>query len=85
MAPPRRSSATPGPGTPRSLLGLATLGLLICLAGSGPAVPAVQPEADARKTEAELQAVKAEIERVTRQVSEEQVERDYLGSAASVQ
>ncbi|MBV8806045.1 MAG: peptidoglycan DD-metalloendopeptidase family protein [Sinobacteraceae bacterium] len=52
--------------------------MLICLAGSGPAVPAVQPEADARKTEAELQAVKAEIERVTRQVSEEQVERDKV-------
>ena len=78
MAPRRRSSAIPGPGTPRSLLGLATVGLLICLAGSGPAVPAVQPEADARKTEAELQAVKAEIERVTRQVSEEQVERDKV-------
>jgi murein hydrolase activator len=39
---------------------------------------AAQPEADARKTEAELQAVKSEIERVTRQVGEEQVERDKL-------
>jgi murein hydrolase activator len=78
MAPPGRSSAKPGPGNPRSLLGLGTLGLLICLGSSGLAVPAVQPEADARKTEAELQAVKAEIERVTRQVSEEQVERDKV-------
>lgn len=78
MAPPGRSSAKPGSGNPRSLLGLGTLGLLICLGSSGLAVPAVQPEADARKTEAELQAVKAEIERVTRQVSEEQVERDKV-------
>ena len=78
MAPPGRSSAKPGLGNPRSLLGLGALGLLICLGGSGLAVPAVQPEADARKTEAELQAVKAEIERVTRQVSEEQVERDKV-------
>jgi septal ring factor EnvC (AmiA/AmiB activator) len=37
-----------------------------------------KPEADARKTEAELSAVKAEIERVTREVSESQVERDRL-------
>ena len=36
------------------------------------------PETDARKAEAELQAVKAEIERITRQVSAEQVERDRL-------
>jgi septal ring factor EnvC (AmiA/AmiB activator) len=42
------------------------------------ALPAAQPEADARKTQAELQAVKSEIERVTRQVSTEQVERDRL-------
>jgi len=44
----------------------------------GAAVPAVQSGSDARKTEAELQAVKSEIERVTRQVSEEQVEKDRL-------
>jgi len=53
--------------------------LLLLSAAGRPAVPApppAQPEADARKTEAELQAVKAEIERVTRQVSEEQVEKD---------
>src|ERR1700736_599224 len=62
----------------RSLFGPATLTLLVLLGGWDPAVPAVQPEADARKTEAELQAVKSEIERVTRQVSEEQVERDKL-------
>lgn len=56
----------------------AALGLLVLFGGRELAVPAVQPEADARKTEAELQAVKSEIERVTRQVSEEQVERDKL-------
>ena len=39
---------------------------------------ATKPEADAKKAESELQAVKSEIERVTRQVSEEQVERDRL-------
>jgi septal ring factor EnvC (AmiA/AmiB activator) len=56
----------------------AALGLLVLSGGWGQEAPAVQPEADARKTEAELQAVKSEIERVTRQVSEEQVERDKL-------
>ncbi|HWX75276.1 MAG TPA: peptidoglycan DD-metalloendopeptidase family protein [Solirubrobacteraceae bacterium] len=39
---------------------------------------ATRPEADAKKAESELQAVKSEIERVSRQVSEEQVERDRL-------
>src|SRR5882724_6053157 len=57
---------------------VAALGLLLLSGGWGQEAPAVQPEADARKTEAELQAVKSEIERVTRQVSEEQVERDKL-------
>ncbi|HLJ37547.1 MAG TPA: peptidoglycan DD-metalloendopeptidase family protein [Steroidobacteraceae bacterium] len=53
--------------------------------GLPPAAPAAasasgpsKPEADARKAEAELQSVKAEIERITRQVSGEQVERDRL-------
>jgi len=44
----------------------------------GATVPAAQTDTDARKTEAELQSVKSEIERVTRQVSEEQVEKDKL-------
>jgi septal ring factor EnvC (AmiA/AmiB activator) len=61
---------------------LSTLGscsaLLMLWGFWGLAVPAAQPEADTRKAEAELQAVKAEIERVTRQVSEEQVERDKV-------
>src|SRR5262245_37991814 len=62
----------------RPLLGLQLLVSLIFSAGWGLAVPATQPEADARKAEADLQAVKAEIERVTRQVSDEQVERDKV-------
>ena len=56
-------------------VGLAGVLLTLC---AGEAAPAAQPEASARKTEAELQAVKAEIERVTKQVSDEQVERDRL-------
>ena len=63
---------------PRLLTGAGLLVLLALGAGPTPALAAVQPEADARKTEAELQAVKSEIERVSRQVSEEQVERDRL-------
>ena len=50
------------------------LALTLC-AGSAAAAP---PDSDARKAEAELQSVKSEIERVTRQVGEEQVERDRL-------
>src|SRR5215472_3518844 len=61
--------------------GLAALTLLAAgLAGlAGAAGPRPEkPEADARKAEAELSAVKSEIERVTRQVSDAQVERDRL-------
>jgi murein hydrolase activator len=39
---------------------------------------AEKPPADARRTEAQLKALKAEIERVTGQVSRDQVERDRL-------
>jgi murein hydrolase activator len=52
--------------------------LLVALLGAWPGLPATQSSADARKTEAELQAVKAEIERISRQVSTEQVERDRM-------
>ena len=56
---------------------MAALGL--CLAsGLLGAAPAARPEADTKKTEAQLEAVKAEIERITREVSAEQVERDRL-------
>jgi septal ring factor EnvC (AmiA/AmiB activator) len=61
----------------RPLIGAIVSVLMLC-GGLGTAVPAAQSEADARKTEVELQAVKAEIERVSRQVSEEQVARDRL-------
>jgi murein hydrolase activator len=41
------------------------------------AAPA-RPETDARKAEEQLESVKSEIERITREVSAEQVERDRL-------
>jgi septal ring factor EnvC (AmiA/AmiB activator) len=55
-----------------------TLALMVLGNAPLPGAPAPHPEADARKAEAELQAVKSEIERITRQVSTEQVERDRL-------
>jgi septal ring factor EnvC (AmiA/AmiB activator) len=58
--------------------GRAILAMLALCGGAGPGVWAAQSEADARKTEAQLQAVKSEIERVSRQVSDEQVARDRL-------
>jgi septal ring factor EnvC (AmiA/AmiB activator) len=66
-------------GTRRRLgrLGCVLLGGALAggvLAGAPPA----HPEADARKAEEQLQAVRSEIERVTREVSAEQVERDRL-------
>jgi septal ring factor EnvC (AmiA/AmiB activator) len=42
------------------------------------AKPATRPENDAKKAESELQNVKSEIERITKEVSGEQVERDRL-------
>lgn len=54
------------------------LALMVLGSAALPAAPAAHPETDARKAEAELQAVKSEIERITRQVSAEQVERDRL-------
>jgi murein hydrolase activator len=51
---------------------------LVLLGSAALATPAPRPEGDARKTEAQLEAVKAEIERITREVSAEQVERDRL-------
>ena len=53
--------------------------VLLCALATAPAAGAPQhPESDARKAEADLREVKSEIERITRQVSEEQVERDRL-------
>jgi septal ring factor EnvC (AmiA/AmiB activator) len=54
------------------------LTILVLCGAVSPGAPAVQSEADARKTEAELQAVKSEIERVTKQVGDEQVAKDRL-------
>ena len=66
-------------GTSRAAVGLlAALGLV--WTGSAPRA-APRPEADTQKTEARLEAVKAEIERITREVSAEQVERDRLTGA----
>jgi murein hydrolase activator len=62
---------SPFPVVPRLLLAL------LAALGSG-AHAAAQPESDARKAEAELQSVKSEIERATRQLTDDQVERDRL-------
>jgi septal ring factor EnvC (AmiA/AmiB activator) len=75
--------SAPGlPSTPRRPRGAgrglpALLGLLL-VSCALPAAAAAPTEADARKTEEQLQAVRSEIERITREVSEEQVERDRL-------
>jgi murein hydrolase activator len=57
-------------------LGCLLLGCLLAAPYRGQAAPAPPPEA--RKAESELEAVKSEIERITREVSEAQVERDRL-------
>ncbi len=57
---------------------LAGLALVATVASSLPARSANRTETDAKKTESQLQAVKSEIDRITRQVSGEQVERDRL-------
>jgi murein hydrolase activator len=73
-------SGTPGRRCPaRRLPRLALACALLVLARSAPAAAAAtHPEADARKAEEQLEAVKSEIERITREVSVEQVERDRL-------
>ena len=62
-----------------TLLAIAALAVAPLAAAPVFAAPAAaaRPD-DARKAEQQLQAVKAEIERVTREVSAEQVERDRL-------
>ena len=54
------------------------LGLALAALWSVSGLAAPRPEGDTRKTEAQLEAVKAQIERITREVSAEQVERDRL-------
>jgi septal ring factor EnvC (AmiA/AmiB activator) len=69
----------PGFRSRRALLARA-VAVLLAVAAVGPApAAATHPEAaEARKAEEQLQAVKSEIERITREVSAEQVERDRL-------
>ena len=68
------------PGLPGARLRAFALVLLLSVSPCPGAPAGGRPEADAKKTEAELQAVKAEIERITREVSAEQVERDRLAT-----
>jgi septal ring factor EnvC (AmiA/AmiB activator) len=68
-------------GTHYSDLPCALLFAAVLACAAAPAAPAPPPahqEADAKKTEADLKAVKSEIDRITREVSAEQVERDRL-------
>jgi septal ring factor EnvC (AmiA/AmiB activator) len=61
---------------PRALLCAA---VLVCVPAAAPAAPPpAHQETDTKKAEADLKAVKTEIERITREVSTEQVERDRL-------
>ena len=67
-------------GLIRALLFAAVLACATAPAAA-PAPPAgARQEADAKKAEADLKAVRSEIERITREVSTEQVERDRLTS-----
>jgi len=66
------------PGAPRSAVRSLAAALLILAAGLAAAAAGPKPEADAKKAEEELKAVKSEIERVTRAVSDAQIERDRL-------
>jgi len=63
---------------PLARLALAAAGVL--LAGGIAPLPGApaHPETDARKAEEQLESVKSEIERITREVSAEQVEHDRL-------
>ncbi|HXY75614.1 MAG TPA: hypothetical protein VEH54_01780, partial [Steroidobacteraceae bacterium] len=51
---------------------------LVALSSAAAPAPPAHSEADARRAEEQLKAVKSEIERVTREVTQEQVERDRL-------
>ena len=63
-------------GTSRTCLALLAV-VAVLWTGSAPRA-APRPEGDTQKTEERLAAVKAEIERITREVSAQQVERDRL-------
>jgi len=64
---------------PDAQTGLAcALALSLSLAWPAGAAQGARPEADANKAEAELRSIKTEIERVTQEISAQQVERDRL-------
>jgi murein hydrolase activator len=67
-----------GPLPSGRALGVALVVAVQLAAGVAPVPAATRTESDAKKAEGELQAVKSEIDRITRQVSAEQVERDRL-------
>jgi septal ring factor EnvC (AmiA/AmiB activator) len=67
--------SVPPPGRTRSVLAGLALGLLVA---APPSLAAPRSETEAKKAEAELATVRAEIERISREVSAEQVERDRL-------
>jgi murein hydrolase activator len=64
-------------GVGAAVAGLAVL-LTIGLSGVTMVLAASKTESQAQKAESELQSVKSEIDRITHQVSEEQVEQDRL-------
>jgi murein hydrolase activator len=72
----RGSGRSPGGGSgaTRHALSAILLFYIASAASSG----ATRTESDAQKAESELQSVKSEIDRITRQVSGDQVERDRL-------
>ena len=71
------SFGTPRAGRSARAWAAVLAGCWLC-AGPGAGAAPNRAETDARKTEAQLQAVKSEIERISREVSGEQVERDRL-------
>ncbi|TLY65980.1 MAG: peptidase M23 [Gammaproteobacteria bacterium] len=72
------AARAPGRASRARRVAAAAFVLMVLVSAPLPAAPAGHPQSDAHKAEAELQAVKSEIERITRQVSLEQVERDRL-------
>jgi murein hydrolase activator len=78
MRAERRPGAKKGAHYSAPLLCGLLLGCLLIPPGRVRATPQAPPPQEARKAESELEAVRSEIERVTREVSDAQVERDRL-------
>jgi murein hydrolase activator len=76
--PPRRPGTAPRPLWLARALLFAFMGVSALPAAPGHPEAESRKAEDARKAEEQLQAVRSEIERVTREVSAEQVERDRL-------